>query len=155
MVGLRTSSRYFINAMLAVRFSSTGTKTTAMTKQERLDELKAQEQFYKILDREFDKGWREWVKDIHRQNDVSNLRMFKILSALKGNDFVSDLIKLIGRHNKHARLNLTKKPKGLVLKDNRFKNIPELMINKYPSGSYREGEVFVQVKADRWVGFVF
>jgi hypothetical protein len=126
-----------------------------MTKQERLSDLKVQEQFYKVLDKEFDKGWRDWVNDIYKQNDISNLRTLKILSALKGNDFIADLIKLMGKKNKHAYLNLTRKPKGILLKDNRFENIPELMINKYPSGSYREGEVFVHVKDDRWVYFVF
>jgi hypothetical protein len=126
-----------------------------MTKQERLAELKAQEQLYKVLDKYFDAGWREFVKEIHRQNDVSNIRMFKILSQLKGNDFVADLIKLMGKQNKSALLKLTKTPKGILLKDNRFKSIPELMINKYPSGSYREGEVFLQIRHDRWVMFVF
>lgn len=126
-----------------------------MTKQERLQELKAQDHIYKVLDKYFDAGWREWVKGIRRQNDISNLRMFKILSILKGNDFVSDLIKLMGKKNKSAYLQLTKKPKGILLKDNRFKTIPELMINKYPSGTYREGEVFIQINKNRWVYFIF
>lgn len=130
-------------------------KNKTVTRQERLAELKVQEQFYKVLDKYFDAGWKNWVKGIQQQNDVSNVRMFKILSELKGNDFVADLIKLMGKHNKHAYLELTKKPKGILLKDSRFKNISELIIDKYPSGSYREGKVFVQVKPDRWVGFVF
>ena len=125
------------------------------TKQERLNELKAQDQFYKVLDKYFDAGWKSFVKGIQQENDISNVRMFKILAALKGNDFVADLIKLMGKNHKHAYLELTKKPKGILLKDSRFKTIPDLMIDKYTAGSYREGKVYVQVKSDRWVGFVF
>jgi hypothetical protein len=127
----------------------------AVTKQERISELKEQDKFYKVLDKYFDAGWRNWVKGIQQKNDISNVRMFKILSAIKGNDFVADLIKLMGKQNKSALLRLTKKPKGVLLKDNRFKNIPELMINKYTAGAYRDGEVFVQVNDSRWVYFVF
>ena len=126
-----------------------------MTKGERLQELRMQDQFYKILDKYFDAGWEKYVEGIQQQNDISNVRMFKILAAIRGNDFVSDLISLMGKKNKRALLRLTKKPKGILLKDNRYKSIPELMINKYPSGSYRDGEVYVQVRSDRWVWFVF
>lgn len=125
------------------------------TKQERVQDIKAQDQFYKVLDKYFDAGWRDWVKSIHQQNDISNLRMFKILSTLKGNDFVGDLINLMGKKNRHAYLRLTKTSKGILLKDARYKTIPELMINKYTSGSYREGEVYIQVKENRWITFVF
>lgn len=125
------------------------------TKQERLSELKVQDQFYKVLDKYFDDGWKSFVKGIQQENDISNVRLFKILASLKGNDFVADLIKLMGKHHKHAYLELTKNPKGILLKDSRFKTIPELMIDKYTAGSYREGKVYVQVKPDRWVGFVF
>lgn len=126
-----------------------------MTKQARLSELKAQDKFAKIIMKEFDAGWREWVKDIYQQNHISNLRMFKILNSIKGSDFITDLISLMGKKNKFALLNLTKKPKGILLKDDRFKTIPEIMINKYPSSSYREGEIFIQINAERWVYFVF
>lgn len=126
-----------------------------MTKQERLNELKDRERFYKVLDKYFDAGWKHWVQGIQQQNDVSNVRLLKILSQIKGNDFVADLIALMGKKNKHAYLELTRKPKGIVLKDGRFANIPELMIDKYTSGSYREGKVFIQIKKDRWVSFVF
>jgi hypothetical protein len=127
-----------------------------ITKAERLQELKIQEGFYKALDKYFDAGWRSWVKEIQHQNDISNLRMFKILSALKGNDFVSDLIDLMkSTKNKSAYLELTRKPKGVLLTDNRYKSIPEFMIEKYPSGSYRQGKLFIQVTKNRWVSFVF
>jgi hypothetical protein len=131
------------------------TPTNVVTKAERLQQLKDQESFYKVLDKYFDAGWRDFVKEIHRKNDVSNIRMFKLLSAINGNDFVADLIKLMGRQNKSALIKLTKKPKGILLKDSRFKNIPELMVNKYPSGSYKEGEIFIQVHPDRWITFVY
>lgn len=126
-----------------------------MTKQQRLSELKEQDKLYKCLDKIFDAGWRNWVKEIHRENDISNIRMFKILSSLKGADFVIDLIKLMGKRNKSALLKLTKHPKGILLKDNRFATIPEMMLEKYPSGSYREGKVHIQVREDRWISFVF
>lgn len=126
-----------------------------MTKTERLNQLKDQAKFHKVLDRHFDAGWRYFVNSIRAENDISNIRMFKILCEIKGSDFVKDLIKLMSTANKHAQLNLTKKPKGILLKDNRFKTIPEIMIEKYPSGSYRQGQIYIQIRHDRWVGFVF
>jgi hypothetical protein len=126
-----------------------------MTKQERLDQLKEEEQLAKHLMKGFDRGWREWVRSIYKENDASNLRLFKVLSKVKGDDFVSDLISLMGKHNKHAKLWLTKNPNGILLNDSRFKTISQLMIEKHPSGSYRDGKVYIQVDDKRWVGFVF
>lgn len=126
-----------------------------MKKEERLQELKEEEKFHKVLDKYFDAGWREFVKGIQGRNDLSNLRLLRILAKIKDADFVSDLLKLMGRKNKHARLELTKKPKGILLKDNRFPTIPELMILKYTTGAYREGEVYIPVDKERWVRFIF
>lgn len=126
-----------------------------MTKKERLQDLKEQDRFYKVIDRYFDEGWKNWVRGIQHQNDISNVRLFKILSRIKGNDFVADLIRLMGKKNKSALLQLTNNPKGVLLKDNRFETIPEIMIDKYPSSSYREGKIFIQVNDSRWVSFVF
>lgn len=126
-----------------------------MTKQERLQELKQEKQFHKVLDKYFDKGWREFVKSVQGENDISNIRMFKTLSAIRGNDFVADLIQLMGKKNKHALLRLSKNPKGIPIKDNRFATIPELLIYKYTAGAYREGEVYVKVREGTWIWFVF
>lgn len=126
-----------------------------MTKKERIADLKEEEKLYKVLDQYFDAGWREWVKEIRKGNDISNLRMFKILASIKGTDFINDLIALMGKKNKSAYLELTKHPKGMLLQDSRFKTIPEIMIDKYPSTSYRQGKVFIQVNHNRWVSFVF
>lgn len=127
-----------------------------MTKAERLEELKVQDAFYKVLDKYFDAGWREFVKGIRAANDISNFRMFKIVRNLKGNDFVKDLIAFMSStKNKHALLELSKEPKGMKFKDARYKTIPELWIDKYPSGQYREGDVYFQIKDDRWLKFTF
>lgn len=126
-----------------------------MTKEERLQELKIEKKVYKEFDKYFDAGWKEFVKNIHARHDIANARTFRILSKLKGTDFVSDLKKLMGKKNKSALLEFSKKPKGMRLKDSRFETIPELMMNIFPSGSYRQGEVYVQFRHDRWVYFVF
>jgi len=127
-----------------------------MTKEERLIQLKDQEQLYKVLDRYFDAGWREFVRGIQSQNQISNLRVFRILSKIKGNDFVADLIALMKvMKQKYAYLSFTKNPKGVIIKDNRTKSITELMVEKFQSGSYREGKIYIQVRPDRWVTFVF
>lgn len=127
-----------------------------MTKDERLQQLKDEKKLYKVFDRLFDAGWRNYVNDIRRKNDISNIRLFKILSRITGNDFVADLIKFMkSTKHEHAYLELTKKPKGMLLKDSRYKSIPEFMIDKYSAGSYREGKVYIQFAPDRWVSFVF
>lgn len=126
------------------------------TKKERLLELKVQDKLYKELDKYFDAGWRQWVRGIEQKNNISNIRMFKILASIKSVEFVKDLTMLMtSTKNKFALLTLTKKPKGMLLKDSRFKTIPEIMIDKYPSGSYRQGKVFIQINTNRWVCFVF
>ena len=127
------------------------------TKAERLQELKVEEKFYKVLDRFFDAGWREYVKDIHRRNDVSNIRTFKILSQLKDVDFVRDLMKLMKLMKcEHALLNFTKKlpEKGVWLNDQRTKGIPKLYVWKYPSGQYCDCSIHIQVKENRFVYFI-
>lgn len=128
----------------------------SITKAERLEQLKEEEQFHKVIDKYFDAGWKSFVKGIRAENDISNLRMFKILQKIKGPEFVADLIKFMkSTGHQHAYLELTKKPKGMLLKDSRFKTIPELMIEKYTSGSYREGKVYIRINENRWVKFTF
>ena len=128
-----------------------------MTKQDRLNELKAEKQLFKEIDKYFDAGWREWGKEIHRQNDLSNIRMFKILSKVKGVPFIVELTQFMEKIKlKSALICLTKKsPKGILVKDNRFKTIPEFTINKYTSGQYRQGELYIQILPDRWIYFVY
>lgn len=127
-----------------------------MTKSERLQELKDQERLYKVLDRYFDAGWREFVREIWKKNDTSNFRMFKIISELRGNEFVEELIRLMKMmKSKHAVLKLTKKPKGILLNQAGFKHIPVMMVEKYPSGNYSEGAAYIELKGRHWLSFVF
>lgn len=127
----------------------------SISKAKRLKELKDEDKFFKTLDKYFDAGWREFVKNIDKKNDISNVRMFKILSVIKGNDFIADLMQLMGNKNKSALLMLTKKPKGILINDSRFKTIPNVIINKYTACAYAEGEIFIKVTFDRYVYFVF
>lgn len=128
----------------------------AKTKSERLEELAFEKAFYKSLDKEFDKGWREFAKELSRRNDISNLRMLKILLSIKGEDFVNDLVAFMETtRNKSAYIEFTKRPKGMLLQDSRFPTIPELMVDKFRDGSYRQGRVYIQVTINRWIGFTF
>lgn len=129
-----------------------------MTKAERLQELKEEEhlqkQFHKVLNIHFNAGWREFVKDIQGRIDVSNVRTFKILSKLKGNEFVSDLRELMKMmKRKSAYLSFTKEAKGVLMKDNRVSNIPELWVYRASSPNYSDYQVFIQVNENRYVTF--
>lgn len=115
----------------------------------------SREQFYQALDNYFDEGWKHFVKDVQYRNSQSNQRMFRIIQALKGNEFLKDLIILMGKEHKYALVHLTRNPKGILLNNSKSIHIPKLIVNKYPSGSYREGEIYIQIKEDRWIWFVF
>lgn len=127
-----------------------------MTKSERLAELKAWDGLEKVLDKYFDAGWKNFIKDVRSKNDISNVRMFKILCLIKGSEFTADLADFMKKTgHKHALLELTTEPKGILMKDSRYPTIPELMIEKYPSGNYKKGAVYIHIKQNRWVTFVF
>lgn len=111
---------------------------------------------YKVFDKYFDAGWRNFVKGIRESNDISNLRLFKILASIKDSEFVADLIKLMrSMKSGHAYLTLTKNTKGVLLKNPKSENIPFYTVEKYPSGSYKEGRIYIQIKENRWVTFAF
>jgi len=125
-----------------------------MTKEERLQELRDQEELHKYFDKFFDAGWREFVKEIRRSNVKSNLRMFNILTKVQGVEFVTDLMQLMrDTGNWHSLLRLTKKPKGIYVKDGRYMTIPGIMMNPQPSTTFKQAEVYIKINDRHWIFF--
>jgi hypothetical protein len=57
--------------------------------------------------------------------------------------------------NKDAYIFLTRKPKGMILRDTRFKNIPELWVDQKQTGAYGNGAngcLYIQIMNNRWIG---
>lgn len=63
----------------------------AITKKERLQELREQDALYKALDKIFDRDWKHFVKGVQAENHRSNLRLLKVLEQIKNSHFVFDL----------------------------------------------------------------
>jgi hypothetical protein len=107
------------------------------------------------LDAYFDAGWREFVKENRRAADYSNQRMFRILRAIKGPEFVKQLIAFKAKVKaKHAMILLTKKPLGEQISDRRFSEIPEIWIKQGQNELGKYADISIQIRPDRWIKFV-
>jgi len=54
---------------------------------------------------------------------------------------------------KYAPIRVMRRPKGIRVKDRRFKQIPEFWVEHYSTGKTIMGSICIQVKADRWIIF--
>lgn len=107
--------------------------------------------FLAELDHLFDEAWAEFVKEIHKENRKSNRRLFKLLTAIKGDAFVADLKKAANTINKGCRLRVAREPKGLVFGDRRWKTIPKIYVDQKTNSDGVEGAVYIPVKPDRYI----
>lgn len=126
-----------------------------MTKAERLEELKSEKQLHKALDKVMDAGWKAFVDDVRARNDLSNVRTFNILNQLKGKDFVKDLKGFMrSTKTEHTRILFAKKPAGILMKDRRYKTIPELMVDQQQIIIYGDipcGFIYIKITDNRWI----
>lgn len=126
-----------------------------MTKAERLEELKSEKQLHKAFDKVMDAGWKAFVDDVRARNALSNVRTFNILNQLKGKDFVKDLKGFMrSTKTEHTQILFTKKPAGILMKDRRYKNIPELMVDQQQISIYGDipcGFIYIKITDNRWV----
>lgn len=139
---------------MAVRIIVKKKRVKFMTKQERLDELKFQEAFFKMMDKGFDKGWRDYMKDVQRQNLTSNLRLFRVLQGIRGSEFISDIIQMMKMIKRPTGLlSIVRTPAGIMIKDGRWKTIPELWIFQKSSSDpgILSNTLCIKIKEGRWL----
>lgn len=126
------------------------------TKAGRLTELKEQDKFYKVLDKIFDHDWRLYVNGIRKENAVRNKRLCRVVTAIKGKDFVTDLLKLMRlTKTTGALLHVVRKPAGMLFKDRRVVSIPEIWVDQKIEEEGPTGCFYIQVKAARWLKIHF
>jgi len=105
----------------------------------------------------FDAGWNDFVRSNRQSNARSNRRLFKLLKKIKGESFVHSLNQLSKIDGGLPRIRITRTPKGMRLKDNRYSSIPEIWVDQKQNFIYGtnivSGEIYVQVKETRWVFF--
>lgn len=107
---------------------------------------------YKAIDNAFDKGWRDFVNKIHKENQRSNERLFNVLEVIKGIQWVCELRNLAKNINEHSQIRIVKKPDGLVFKVKNWPTINEIWIEQKSSvEGGMSGSVYVQVKPNRWL----
>lgn len=126
--------------------------TLVPTKAERLQQLREEDSFHKVLDKIFDRDWRRFCKEVSQKNTLSNQRLFKVLVSIKGKKFVADLIKLMALTKTKGRfISLVRQTSGVLLKDRRFATIPEWWIDQRAFEDGIAGKFYIQVRKDRWI----
>lgn len=104
----------------------------------------------------FDAAWREFAKNQRKKAEPQRKRFFGLLTAIKGNEFVVDVLSLMKKFNcSHHIPNVLRKPIGSRVKDKRWKHIPFIWVQYYPSNRYRDNgnmyKICIQVKENRWI----
>lgn len=101
------------------------------TKRERLSELKEEEKFLKVLDKIFDADWKTFVDGIRKENAICNKRLCKVVMAIKGKEFVADLLKLMTLTKANgALIQVVRKPTGMLFKERRVTSIREIWVDQ-------------------------
>lgn len=109
------------------------------------------------LDDMFDAGWKDFVRARRQANARSNRRLFKLLRRIKSDSFVHSLNQFSKINGGLPQVRVSRSPKGMRLKDNRYSAIPEIWIDQRQGSMYgpntAEGHIYIQVKENRWVYF--
>ncbi|RYC66334.1 hypothetical protein [Spirosoma sordidisoli] len=94
-------------------------------------------------------GWAQFVARRTAERERSNARLFRLLTAIRGEAFVSLLVGLM-HHAKadDSRLRVYRQPKGVEVNT----AFGPLWID-YRFGAPSLATIYIQVKADRWIGF--
>ena len=127
-----------------------------MTKSERLQELKEQEQAYKILDKYFDAGWKQFVKEARQENAIANKKLLSEIEPITGKEFIDDLLSLMKDiKEKDSLLTIVTSPEGMELNDSRYTTITKVWIKQRSTSAFIggsiEGSLCIQIAKDRWI----
>ncbi|PQA59824.1 hypothetical protein [Siphonobacter curvatus] len=96
-------------------------------------------------------GYRDFIREAQKLNMVSNERMFRLLTKIKGEAFVNDLqalIKILGC--RYSKIRVSRKPMGIRIIEKRVPSISELWV-EMKEGEFIKAIVSIQVKPDRWI----
>ncbi len=104
----------------------------------------------KYINREFDKGWKDFVGEIREKNKISNQRLIKVVYAVLGQSVADDLISLSLTIDPGAYLFLVSKPKGIELKDDRWVSFPTIWAD-YQSGQYAGQCLYVKLRDNKFI----
>jgi hypothetical protein len=76
------------------------------------------------------------------------------LLVIKGKSFVDSLKRLATHKGGLPQIRISRQPKGIRMKDNRWSAIPEIWIDqRQGADGDATGHIYVQVKETRWVKF--
>lgn len=103
------------------------------------------------LEEAFDAWWKNFVQAVRQENARSNRRLYKILEPIKGKSFVDSVKRLATGKGRLPQIRISREPKGMKLKDNRWSAIPELWIDQQQTEEGPTGHIYVQVKENRWL----
>lgn len=107
----------------------------------------------------FEEGWKIFVRANRQANSKSNRRLFRLLKKIKSDSFVHSLNQLSKITGGLPQIRVTREPKGMRLKDNRYSGIPEIWVDQKQGSIYGSdtatGKIYVQVKENRWVYFQY
>lgn len=103
------------------------------------------------IDQYFNDGWKQFAKDCRQRNRVSNERMYRLLAAIKGPEFVEQVRQYkITVRAKDSRLRIARKPLGLPAPSKEFGTI---WVHQGRNGLGKYTRIWIQVKPDRWIHF--
>lgn len=107
----------------------------------------------------FEAGWKDFVRSNRQANSKSNRRLFRLLRKIKSDSFVHSLNQLSKISGGLPQIRVSREPKGMRVKDNRYSAIPEIWVDQKQGSIYGPGTVsgtiYVQVKENRWVHFFY
>jgi hypothetical protein len=99
---------------------------------------------------------KRFIRSVRQENARSNRRLYKILLVIKGKSFVDSLKRLAMQKGGLPKIRISRQPKGIRMKDNRWSAIPEIWIDQKQSVERgATGHIYVQVKENRWVKFPY
>lgn len=109
------------------------------------------------IEKEFDKGWKEFVKDIIAKNKSSNYRLLKALEKVKGKEIVSDVKAILKKVGGTCRIEVVRSTTGMQLNDRRWKSFPVIWVDQKQSSIYGhnkpEGTLYVRIDDKRFLSF--
>jgi hypothetical protein len=103
----------------------------------------------------FWRGWRNYVKGIRAENERSNKRLYRVLWKFKSQLFTTEVDAFAKINGGLPKIRVAKEPKGIRLKDNRWRSIPEIWIEQKQTAQGPAGSIYIQVKDNRWITFHF
>lgn len=104
------------------------------------------------IQKEIEKGWAEFIKGVQKENAAKNERLFKILTAIKGEAFVVGLRGMLSHIGcGHSLLHVVRNPIGMEMVELRFLGISKIWVDQKSTAYGYHGSVCVQVKLDRWI----